>query len=731
MYIGESQFNHKHIEMSTKIKTFSERIIYPDLIWMSGWTFGFDPLSDPRSTPRNGTVFRTLPEKGSISGPDPESWKIHFRLPPKTHLNYFSNGFVALRRNPLAVIASPAPNVLCGVISKRYGMELQCDHRHNEANGTAHFPSDSGVASLLRNEHEGAIYFSLAVDMDSYEEADTLAKEHLAHAPENLIPLHSCRQKLVHSFDSLKKLNTLPALAGECLLKQLRVPEGVFTELWPASPSMAHEAFSLNELYPLLTAWCDIDLEYARTLYDTALNLQRMDGHFPSWVTPSGDRNSFDAPHLFFAQCAELLLQKTDDRAYAKRCLPKLNNYMRWSLRHYFPQHMLHPAGQSAAETLAPELWSKNVASVEHTLLLICELEALVQLHHQTDSPIPVFIPQALDKLTTLFETEFWNPQTRTFSFCYLREEKTALFGLHEYLPLLYKKLDRDKRNTLLAQFKLSPWAHGFQVDPQTGKQTSPATPLQQFIILQCIKTADPHNQTAAHVARTWNNLLTWQQRYFYKKLSTEMPAIDTAFICLLIDLQTLRMNLIRQSAPWVKWIRAMVHKLQLTRDDLIIVLVFSFLIFGTRMLYHNKTEATVETGLQEARASYRERDLNLTVNICQTLLETQPDLQEARLMLANILLATDAPRDAEQHYRKLRELDEDNPAFLLGLAMSLHRRGRAEEANEYYREFQDYYASFFPETSELVTRMQNLDTPKLTRYFIIRMIASDFMLTL
>ncbi|MFC1467856.1 hypothetical protein ACFLQY_04105 [Verrucomicrobiota bacterium] len=699
---------------------------------MSGWSFGFDPLSSQTTAKYNGIIFQTLTEKGAVSGADPESWKIHFRLPHNSNTNYFSNGFIVKHRTPIAVIAAPAPNILCGFIRKQYGMDLLCEHQHNHEDETAHFSTETGFGTLLRNERDDTIYFSLAVEMPSREQANLQASNHFTHTPEELIPVHESRRKLIHSFDIFKKLNTLPAIAGECLLKQLRAPEGALTGIWPASPALDKAAFSLNELYPLLTAWCDIDLSQARNIYDMALSLQRVDGHFPAWVAPSGDRNAFDAPHLFFAQGANLLLQKTGDCDHVKKYLPKLNNYMRWSLRHYLPQNALHPAGQSAKETFSPELWQKGFSSVEHCTLLICELEALSHLHTQSSGTIPAFITQALDKLTDLLEEEFWNPQTRTFSFCYLLEERATRYGLHEYLPLLHNKLDRDKRNSLLTQFKLSPWAQGLQADPETGQGTDPATPLQQFIILQCIKhPANPQVRTSAHTGKIWGNLMTWQQRYFRHKSSAEMPIVDTAFICLLIDLHSLRMNLIRKSSTWVKWGRSIINKLQITRDDLIILLTFSFLFFGTHMLYRDKEASAKEATIQEAHASYQKRDIAETMRTCKILLAKRPDNLEARLLMANLLLAGDASEEAERHYRKLRELDEDNPAFLLGLAMSLHRRGNLTAANAYYQEFQDYFGPYFPEISALVTRMQNLDTPKLTNYFIYRMVSSDFMLTL
>lgn len=718
--------------MNPHIRTLSELNIYPDLVWLSGWAFGFDPLSSEAETIHNGTVFQTLTDKGVISGPDQDAWKIQFHLPHKSHAKYFSNGFIIKRRDPLALIASPAPNVLCGFISKRYGMELVCEHTHNDQKGTAHFHSESGFCTLLRTEHDGSIYFSLALDMGSHIEADKQAAAHLTHTPEDLIPLHECRRNIIHLLDSFSPLNTLPAIAAECLLRQMRVPEGALIDHWPASPALNNKAFSLNELYPLLTAWCDIDVSRARKMYDMALNLQRQDGHFPVWVSPSGDRNSFDAPHLFFARCTDLLLTKTGDLAHAKASLSKLNNYMRWCLRHYFPQNALHPAAQSAEETLVPELWHKEFTSAEHTIQLICELDALAHLHRETDSTIPIFITQALDKLTALFDRDFWNPQTRTFSTCYTHEERVTRYGLHEYLPLLYQNLASEKRNTLLAQFKLSTWANGFQPDPLTGVPSSPATPFQQFVILQCIKHPEnPAPQTRVHINKIWSNLNGWQNRYFNRKKSAEMPAVDTAFICLLIDLQALRMAAVRQSAAWQKWMRSAIHKLRVTKEDLMILIVFIFITIVVHAFYENKTETKYEATLQDARASYIKRDANETSRICQILLKQKPENKEARLLLANLLLAGNAPKEAEKHYRKLRELDEDNPAFLLGLAMALHRQGHPDEANKYYLEFQTYFAPYFPETSKWVTRMQNLDTPILTTYFIRYMVASNFMLTL
>jgi tetratricopeptide (TPR) repeat protein len=716
--------------MNPAINTFSELDIYPDLIWISGWEFGFDPLSGPSQTLHNGPVFQTLPEKGSIAGSDPETWHLHFRLPLKARLQYFSNGLIVKRRKTLAVIAAPAPNVLCGLIPKRYAIELQCEHNHLGEN--THFRTDNGVGTLLRRETAGNIYFSLVIDAPSQEAAERLALEHFTHTPHELIQLHPSRRKLIQHLDLFSNANILPALAGESLIKQLRTPEGAFGEIWPASPAMDNSAFSLNEIYPLIIAWSDIDPDQALKIYTMALSQQRDDGHFPAWVAPNGDRNSFDAPQLFFAQCAELLSKKAGERGLVKKQLTALNKYIRWSLRHYFPQSAIHPSAQSPQETLAPESWTKNCATVEHTTLLICELEALIRLHTQVASPIPIFIEQAHEKLTELIDKEFWNPQTRSYANTYQSEEKCTRRGLHEYLPLLWENLPSEKRRLLLTQFKQSPWATSRQPDPLTGEATSPATPLQQLIILQCVKhKKNSHTHTGAHVRRVWSDLMAWQQRHFHRKVTTPMPVIDTAFICLLIDLQAQRMQYIRQAKRWMKIARTLIHKLKLNRDDLIIIFSFTFLMLGTRTLYKTRVENLSTVTLQQAYASYTKNDAQNTFTTCAILLKKDPQNKEARLLLANTLLMNDRPAEAQKHYQILNALDPDNPAFLIGLAMAKHRQKNSPDVQRHYQEFQAYFAPYFPQTSQLVNRMQNLDTDKLTRYFIQRIIQSEFMLTL
>jgi hypothetical protein len=716
--------------MNPAINTFSELDIYPDLIWISGWKFGFDPLSGPSQTLHSGPVFQTLPKQGSISGPDPETWNLHFHLPLNARLQYFNNGFIVKRRKTLAVIAAPAPNVLCGLISKRYAIELQCEHNHLGEH--AHFRTNNGIGTLLRKETAGNIYFCLVIDAPSQAKAERLVQEHFTHTPHELIPLHTSRQRLIQLFDLFSSSNVLPALAGESLIKQLRIPEGAFAEIWPASPSMENRAFSLNEIYPLTIAWSDIDPDQACKIYTMALSQQRDDGHFPAWVAPNGDRNSFDAPHLFFAQCAELLAKKTGDCAFAKKHLTALNKYIRWSLRHYFPQNAIHPFAQSSQETLTPENWTKNYATVEHTTLLICELEALIRLHAQVKSPLPTFIEQAHEKLTAIIDQEFWNPQTRSYANTYQSEEKGTRHGLHEYLPLLWENLPSAKRQLLLTQFKQSPWAESRQPDPLTGDPANPATSLQQLIILQCVKhKKNSHTHTGAHVRRVWGDLTLWQQRYFHRKATAPMPVVDTAFICLLIDLQAQRMQYIREANRWMKFGRTLIHKLKLNRDDLIILLSVAFLMIGTRVLYNSHDEHLSAVTIQQAYASYTKQDVQNTFTACSILLKKDPQNTEARLLLANTLLITDQPEAAQEHYQILNTLDPDNPAFLIGLAMAKHRQNNSPEVQRLYQEFQTYFAPYFPQIGKLVSRMQNLDTDKLTQYFIQRIIQSNFMLTL
>ena len=109
---------------------------------------------------------------------------------------------------------------------------------------------------------------------------------------------------------------------------------------------------------------------------------------------------------------------------------------------------------KSEQETLSPEIWQKQFATAECCALLLAELEALIELHKNVETTPPIFIAQSQETLEKLLHKEFWNQKTKSFSNCYLREEKCTNFGLHEFLPLLTNHLKAEQRNILLAQLK-------------------------------------------------------------------------------------------------------------------------------------------------------------------------------------------------------------------------------------------------------------------------------------
>ncbi len=712
----------------SKNNIFSDFKAYPTINWVANWIFKFNPLNGEVTDVKDEKSFKTLNERGLISSENSELWKVHFNFPQKSNFYYTSNGFIAHQKIPLAVIASPAPNVLCGFVPTQFKITLTTKKTHSSDGKYINFQCEDGVGTFVKNEINEITHFCLVLNSASQDEAIKTANEYLNISPSSLIPFSDYRSKVSADFDLFHKSNNLPSISFELLMRQLRAPQGVFDSVWPES--LGDQNFALNELLPLTVAWSDLDVERAKDFLDLALSLQRSDGHLPSWVSPTGGRNSIDAPYPFFAQCALIIANKSDDSAFIKKELPKLHSYMRWSLRHLFPQGTIHPMNQSAQESLSPENWQKNFASAECCALLLCELNALLELSEKAETVPPIFIQQSKESLENILTKDFWNPKTKSFSYCYLREEKLTQYGLHEFLPLLTDQLDLENRNALITQLKKSPWYKGFQSDPETGEATSPATTMQEFIVLQCLKQKEtPKFQTTSYVTSKWSTFSKWSSKHFKSRNAIEMPEFDTAFVALLMDLKNQQIELLNESKPLVRKSRKLINKLQITRDDVIIVVVGLILMFATRTIYQSKYINEQHVNIQDARSFYAQGNAKEAFRACTILLHKHPDNIEARQILANLYLIFDQFEESEENFEKLYKADPDNPSFIIGLALSRHRQGKTQEANELYEEFQLYFSDYFPEIGEIISEIQTENPQIVSPYYIEKILTKNFML--
>ena len=383
---------------------------YPDVIWKQGWRFF--------SGPEDRTPFITGADSGGLTAPGGE-WTLQLVEPSascSTRLLY--NGFsISARKRPdknrIDALLT-APGIFCGTVSGLPMPQLTATTKITEENNFSWVKNGHNIVLLLQRESR----FALVCGELTPERALGKAEAVLDGNFETLVKSETEERKNVSLLFSVNPRHNPPvALAAETLSARLRDRTGGLHGLWSVAGGFDNETFSLNELYPLVRAWCLIDPSVALELAQTALSLQQSNGGFPAWAEANGPASTA-APWPFIVQSFELAWQSSQDPALLKKNLPALRKYVQWAVRRFDPHRDRIPAWQNEQEIFVPQNFERSKATPELTVMLIAEIEALLRLcegsgHAETAVES---LTEERDQLTRTLNTIFWNPAAKAFS---------------------------------------------------------------------------------------------------------------------------------------------------------------------------------------------------------------------------------------------------------------------------------------------------------------------------
>lgn len=678
-------------------------IDYPEIPWKQGWRFF--------SGPEDRSPFVTSSLSGALTVPGAD-WTLQLIEPEAPYATrLFSNGFsIGTRKRPernrIDTLVT-APGLLCGTASGLPMPKLSSTAEIKTGNGFEWLQSGHTIILLLHQETR----FALVCGELSLEHALLKAEEALDGNFEALMQSEADERKNVSRLFGVNPRHNPPvALAAETLTARLRERTVAIHGLWSMAEGFSAEAFSLNELYPLVRAWNIIDPAVALELVQTALALQQSSGGFPSWVEAGGLSSSV-APWPFIAQSFELVWLNERDPALLKRHLPALRKYAQWVVRRFDPYRDRIPAWQSEQEVFVPGSFERAKATPELTVLLIAELEAVLRLCGESEYAESAVesLTEERDRLIRTLNTVFWSPAAKAFSNVWKEGHYLNEPSFGSFMPLFWRGLDKEKRAALLENFEET---HGFpdHHNPASWKleeidDTAHRPAIHQFMAFEAIlqSTDSTRGLLMLFVRRVREGFAAWFERESIEAARGETGgapayALGPVTAALILTVQVEFEREASKTPSAAQLILQWGHRRRFSKTDLRIIFVFLLAILIVHLFYTPPQHRDSNTHVAEAALNYQQGRYTDAMRICRRY----PQAALSHFIQANMLMLVEHPDQAEKLYRQAITQETESPSALFGLALALQMNGNFAQAEKRYADFIDIHEKRYPEAAQL-----------------------------
>lgn len=669
---------------------------YPEVPWKQGWQFS--------SVPGDPCPLITGVAPGEITVPG-GSWTLEL-LDPTIPLSVrlLSSGFsLCVRRRETRrniQVFLKEPGILIGTVQGLTMPVLTSPDAEQPDTGLTWIQSAPCSTLLLCKDDR----FVLITGGFPKELALLKAEEAIEENFDQIRAEETRRRLTTAKLFSINPRHNPPvALAAESLRLRLRGRTAAIHGRWSAADGSGPGRFSLNELYPLVEAWCLIEPETALELVQTALSLQQSTGGFPAWADNQGAVSSA-APWPLLIQSVELALQHSPNPAVLKKTLPALRKYMQWALRRFDPHRDLIPAWQSDQEVFVPDSFERGKATPDLTVMLISELEALMRLCAESDASETAAesLNTEYDQLTQTLTTVFWNPETKAFSNAWKDGHILQESSFASFMPLLWPRLPAEFKTPLLETFEETRGFPG-QTDTATWKKekiddSAHLPVIHQFMALQALRRCDSgRGLLMLFVRRTREGFAAWFERESIEaarlqdhKLHEDKPAyaLGPVTASLLLTAQVEFQHEAGKQPPARKTLQRLVHRMRFNRADLKIILGVALAMLITHLLYRPAARFGQEARMADAALNYRQGEFIEAMRICRRYPENPLSL----FLRANMLMLAGQSEQAELLYYDALLNEIESPSALFGYALSLQINGKFDEAVKRYNDFLDIH---------------------------------------
>jgi len=689
---------------------------YPAHPWLADWTL--EPRNCSSSFRATGAhrFFRTHETVGQLSpNVDDADWGFQLPVPQNSRINILFNGFCAYydRKNKrLATeVITPEPGILWGRFEGIPGPVLASDRPIHQEEKFQWLETDDDLILLaIKDDH-----FCLVNKSPLKEEAIRTA-EHYLSSDLNLT-LSNERELRAGTHDLLEEMSHHDALAvisAESMMKALRPPEGALPMHWCQSSESDTPGMNMNELFALAQAWRLIDIRMAEELVTCALKIQTNAGAIPVQFTPHTTHSTLEAPKPVLAQTTECVYARGKSEEFITTALPLLRRHIQWALHHFDPKRAGVYCWKNAAESIVPGQYEPDLSTVDLSVLLIAEIEALNRLRKASAQYANEadWFKKERDTLEQNILNQFWNEKEKAFVNAFLRDQQSTLRGFCAFMPLLWRGLPHTYKINILEKInETGKLPGGLSVlSWRKSAMDDRSFPIQQQqMVFQALKTSDPHGQLLNDFSRiTLQGFVEWHTLAIEKEKRLPMSPLLGAFI---MNIQALRQYRYHAKGAVSGYFFKLMRKVKADRMDLAVIAATLFAVISVHLIY-SVLHAPPPLEMLEAQmnSAYAERDIEGTLANCMAIIKYYPEQDDVALHLAaNISILQGNYPDAIDLYEKVRAAYPDSPGPMIALGLAYQLQGRFEKAESNYYEFCYIFEDIFPELVDEVNRFRYL----------------------
>ena len=689
---------------------------YPAHPWFTDWSF--EPRGCSSAFRENTTdlFFRTEETVGRIAPSTEESeWLLQIPVPQNSRINMLFNGFCAYFEKKKArygaEVLVPEPGVLWG---RSIGIPapVMMTSLDIEDKNEFQWIENGKTKALLAIRGDT---FCLVTKARLQSDAIELAEQYFSRNVEEAITQEYERRSGARTLvEDMANHDSLAAICAESMMKTLRPAEGSIPLAWCQSSSTPFPQLDLNELYPLAMAWRLIDVEVAEELVSCVLRLQTNAGAIPVLYAPHTTHSVLEAPKPFLAKTLEAVWEIRKDDALLSALLPLLRRHVQWLLHHFDPKRRGIHCWKNRTEPIIPELYETDMASVDLTVLLLTEIEALNRLR-STSSAFGADSDYFAEDKATLEHNllnQFWNDQESAFSNAYIRDKVLPLKGFPAFTPLLWNKLPNQHRSSILELVHESgtlPGGLSVLSWRKSALDDSSFPLLQQMLVFQALKTADPHGQLLRDFSRvTLQGFVEWHTLSLQQDKQLPVNPVTAAYI---INVQSMHQYRYYGRGRISGILFKMLNKAKADRFDLIVIAATAFALYSSHLIYSVlRTPPPLAMLEAEMNSGYANKDPQSTLENCIMIIKHYPEkASTARLLAANISMLQSDLVNAVELYKAVREQSPDSPGPMIALGLAYQMQGKFKEAEKNYFEFCYIFEEIFPELVQEVNHYRYL----------------------
>jgi hypothetical protein len=689
---------------------------YPTHPWLSKWTLEPRGCGTTFREINSGYFFQTLKTVGRISpnttSPD---WFLQVPIPQNSNINLLFNGFCGYfeqgKHACSAEVIVPEPGILWGHISDIPDPVLITENPI-ETTGDFQWIESDGIPALLGiREQVFCLVTKARVQTDAIQHAERYLNQNLHTFLQQEL---DCRMGAANLFEHLAHHDSLAVISAECMMRAIRPPEGNISTHWSQSHGAETPQLDTNELHALALAWRKVDIETAEELLLGGLKLQASSGAIPVAYAPHATFSILEAPKPLLAKTAEKVWEIRKEEQFAADVIPLLRRHIQWLLHHFDPKRRGLHCWQNSDETFIPDTYQTDLATVDLTVLLLTEIEALNRLRkaspaHAAHEP---YFHDEHDALEHNLQTQFWNEKSEAYSNAYIRNSLVPFPGFATLTPLLWGRLPARQKSIILDGMRKSGSLPGglSVLSWRTSALTETAFPLlQQLLLLDILKTADSHGSMIRDFTRLMlQGFVEWHSLSIEESSTLNIDPVMAAYIINLMESHHYRDH---SEGVFSSGLLKKLRNSRTARFDLAVVAITASAILGVHTVYKLLHQPPAFIILEaQMNSAYANKNALSALENSQLIIQHYPEQAGlAKLLAGNILLIQNNLKEAALLLRDVRNEYPDSPGPMIALGLTYQLQENFEAADENYREFTYIFDEIFPDLVKEVQRFRYL----------------------